>query len=254
MKAGILQLDSLLAWPTPPRWLAPLLLLGLLIGGLLALPVPEQTPQHLRLEGEFLRLSPQDLREALQPHLASPLLQTDLQAVRETVSALPWVARVRVERRWPATLEVRVWERVVFARWNQDALIDVRGQAFSPAAGSLPEGLPELAGPVGTEAMVMARYELLDQRLRGTPLALTGLSLDPRGDWTASIANGVELRLGREAPEDRVPMMLEALLPQLSTRLSDVAYVDLRYSNGFAVGWRHPQTAHVAATSSREMP
>lgn len=244
-----------LSWPAPPRWLAPVLPVLVLAAGLAALPVPaRRTVEHLQLQGTFQRLGPEAVRRALAPNLSRALLEIDIDVVRRDLAALPWAARVRVERRWPATLEVRVWERSPFARWNDAALLDRDGEVFQPAADEIPDGLPRLSGPPGTEAVVMATFQHLADRLADTPLALSGLRLDARGDWTVFGGPGVELRLGREAPEQRLPIITGALLPQLATRLAEVAYVDLRYSNGFAVGWRDPGPARPSAASPARTP
>jgi cell division protein FtsQ len=45
-------------------------------------------------------------------------------------------------------------------------------------------------------------------------------------------------RLGAGAPRrTSSPVLLGALPASLGERLADVAYVDLRYTNGFAIGW-----------------
>ena len=81
-------------------------------------------------------------------------------------------------------------------------------------------------------------YQRLSTALAATPLALSGLSLDARGEWTAQTYAGVELRLGQGAPDEHVAVLTGSASRALSTRWREVAYVDLRYTNGFSVGWK----------------
>ena len=64
------------------------------------------------------------------------------------------------------------------------------------------------------------------------------LSWNERGEWSARTATGVERRLGRGDPLAKASLITGAVTHALSARLGEIAYVDLRYSNGFSVGWR----------------
>lgn len=259
---------SLRALPVPaapsitlrlPRWL-PGLGLAVLATGLLMLALQWQQPMlsRLQIEGHFDRVTPESVRQVTATHLAQGFFSVDLEAIRNDVAALPWVARARVERVWPTGVRVRVWEREAYARWNADALLDTGSVAFTPAPGDLPESLaaklPRLSGTAGNEKLVIETYRRLSQALAETPLALSGLQLDARGEWTAQTRRGVELRLGAGDAAEKLPVLTGALPASLGERLADVAYVDLRYTNGFAIGWvsreRHA-TEGVAGTPAQ---
>ena len=68
------------------------------------------------------------------------------------------------------------------------------------------------------------------------------MELDPRGAWELTLANGVQVRLGRQAVHQRLERFLRVASPLVATRSGEVSYVDLRYSNGFSVGWNPPAT------------
>lgn len=225
-----------------PRWL-PALGLAVLAVGLLILALQWHQPMlsRLQIEGHFDRVTPESVRRATELHLAQGFYSVDLEAIRSDVAALPWVARARVERVWPTGVRVRVWEREAYARWNADALLDTGSAAFTPAAADIADArvapLPRLGGTPGNERLVSDTYRRLSQALAETPLALNGLQLDARGEWTAQTRRGIELRLGPGAAADKLPVLLGALPASLGERLAEVAYVDLRYTNGFAIGW-----------------
>jgi cell division protein FtsQ len=218
------------------------LLIVLLLAGLWVL-VPDDAPlTQLELRGPFEHLQPRDVQEAAAPFLRSDFFALDVAALRRAVSALPWVAEARVERRWPGVVEVRVVERQPYARWNQDGLLDTDANAFVPPAAEIPAGLPQLGGTAGHEIEVAHAWKRLSRVLADTPLALRGLQLDQRGQWQAQTHNDIEVRFGANPPDDRLPMLRDVVLKTLGDRWEQVAYVDLRYTNGFAVGWRKTET------------
>src|SRR5690606_7914846 len=101
-----------------------------------------------------------------------------------------------------------------------------------------PAELPELVGPEGKQAEMTGRFLDAEPRLVAVGLRLTRLTLDERGAWEIALDNGVTLRLGREHVDERFDRFLRAAARVVAARAGEIAYVDLRYANGFAVGWR----------------
>src|SRR4030095_16358775 len=102
----------------------------------------------------------------------------------------------------------------------------------------VPPELPQLAGPEGSEAQVAQRYLAAQGRLIECGLRLAALRLDERGAWQLELSNGISVRLGRRQVDDRFDRFIQAAVPTISGRAEDVDYVDMRYSNGFAIGWK----------------
>lgn len=197
-----------------------------------------QPVARLQVEGRLQRVDASEVDRAVRPLLDATFVEVDLQSVQGVVTELPWVARARAEREWPATVRVRLWEREPAARWGADSLLDMQAIKFAPEGRSLPDTLPQLSGPEGSASRVLATYRQLSTRLDGTPFALKGLNQDARGDWTATTIDGVELRFGRSDPLLALDMLLGPGARALAGHLAEVAHIDLRYTNGFSVGWR----------------
>ncbi len=200
----------------------------------------DQPVARLQIEGHLQRVDPAEIKAAVRPLLQERFAQVDLKAVHAAVAALPWVGRARVERRWPATVHLRIWEREPAAHWGQKELLDTQGVVFSPAGRDVPPLLPRLDGPPGSAGRVLAMYRELAARLQGTPFALAGLTQDARGDWTGHTTGGIALRFGRGDPTQALDTLLGPAARALAGRIEEIAYVDLRYTNGFSVGWRKP--------------
>ncbi len=225
---------------------AVLLVLGALIG--LYLVAPLDAPlTRLEIRGSFEKLQPQDVRRAAEAEIEAGFFAADLEAIHDAVAALPWVARVKVDRKWPGIVALQVWERQAVARWNEKSVLDERSQSFKPRAAEIPTGLPQLAGRAGQETEVLQAWQRLSAALRGTPLELESLKLDERGQWQARTRSDIELRFGQALPDERLPVLQSAGLPALDGRWQLVQYIDLRYTNGFAVGWKDQSQTEGAA-------
>jgi cell division protein FtsQ len=194
------------------------------------------------ISGKFAQVSRVQVQQALAPFARAGFVSIDLAAVKKSLEAISWIDRARVEREWPDTLRVVVTEQVAVARWNDlqsstTGLLNTRGELFLPNARDLPADLPQLSGPQGTEGEVAKLYLETFPRLLTVGLRLDRVVLDERGAWTLQLGNGVEVRLGQQDVQARLERFISAASPVIATRNGEVAYVDMRYSNGFAIGW-----------------
>lgn len=193
---------------------------------------------RLEIAGGLRAPAAERLRVALAPLLHSPLLDLDMNALRQTAEREPWVAQVRVERRWPDAVRVSVIERQPVARWGAASLLTAEGTVFAPPADEWPAGLVQLHGPEGRGGEVLQTFHRLNDQLAATVFAPVALAWGARGEWTARTASGMELRLGRGEPLIAAALLQGVAAQMLAPREAEIAYVDLRYTNGFAVGWR----------------
>ena len=213
------------------------LALGLGYGLIFAL---DQPIRIVSVEGKFQRVSPVQVEHAVTDGLTDGFMTVDLDQVRQRVQALDWVDQARVKRRWPNGLRVEVTEQVAAARWGEAGLLNTRGELFIRDARHVPPELPRLSGPEGSEWQVAQRYLSAQGRLIAAGTRLNALQLDARGAWNLQLASGIEVRLGRREVEQRLDRFIQTALPVMSPRLREVAYVDMRYSNGFSIGWKRP--------------
>jgi cell division protein FtsQ len=245
-----------LAWPKFRfDWGRRAVVVPVLLGGALlavaggARALLDRPVRQLVVEGTFQRVTPIQIEEAVAGNLERGFLSLDLGAVRARVQSLDWVDEVEVGRAWPDTVIVRITEHQAAARWGETGLLNVRGELFTTEAQYAFPELPSLAGPAGSEREVAARYLAVRGRLAEADLTLESLSMDERGAWRVVLGGGQEIRLGRRDIDERLYRFFDVVAPVLAGELERVKYVDLRYTNGFAVGWSAPSDAALATVS-----
>jgi cell division protein FtsQ len=102
---------------------------------------------------------------------------------------------------------------------------------------------------VGSERDVAVRYLAVRGLLAQADLTLESLSMDQRGAWRVVLGSGQEIRLGRRDIDQRLYRFFDVVAPALENELMRVKYVDLRYTNGFAVGWLDDANAELATAA-----
>ena len=205
--------------------------------------------RNLHMQGSFERVTPVEVQAAMAPGLQGSFLSVDLVELRGLVETLDWVKRAQVARQWPDTLVIRVTEHQVAARWGDTSLISREGEVFAGEARYLFPELPRLAGPPSTERRVVDRYLELQRSLGAANLTLSDLSIDERGSWRMQLQGGQTIRIGRSDVDQRLDRFFHLAAPLLRNEFDRVSHVDMRYTNGFSVGWR-PVAGGVATAAA----
>ena len=182
--------------------------------------------------------------EALNVKPGDSLLGIDLQASRQKLEAIDWVASATVERRLPDTLYVTLKERRAVAIWqngNEYTLIDrdgrtVRASRMPPGAETLLLlGGPAAPAHVGELLLLLAYEPTVARQLRAAVWV-------GQRRWNLVLTNGVEIWL----PEEDAVAALQQLakLDDRHKLLSrEFGVVDLRLPDKLYLRKRGPAEA-----------
>lgn len=194
------------------------------------------------------QVSPGEVAAAAAIGADQNLLLMSTESVKERVESLPWVARADVDRMLPATIRIRVEERLPAmilslgaARWT----IDASGHVLT--SGEATTGLPIIAG---AELEEIEPGKTLDSpEITGAISAWLSLPDDLRARVkaifapaveriTLSLSDGTLIRYG--APEDIAAKneVLVTILERLKAEGTTVEYIDVRVPTHPALGPR----------------
>jgi cell division protein FtsQ len=183
------------------------------------------------------------VRNSIVGKITGNFFTANLEQVRATFEAVPWVRRATVRREWPNQLIVDVEEHQALGTWGEDGrLLSVKGEVFTANLAEAEDGhtLPGFDGPDGSEKEVLSRFSQLRSWFAPVKLVPETLSLSNRYAWTVGLDNGMTVALGREQNKDTMKERVNRLVgvyPQLVSRLQDgnIDTIDMRYPNGLAL-------------------
>jgi len=215
----------------------------------------DQPIRSITIEGPFQRASALQIEESISAELSAGFFAANLKLMQKRIVALPWIDQANVTRRWPGKLEISVTEQIPAAVWGERGLLNTRGDLFVRDARHVPAELPRLSGPEGQSAVVATRYLEIREQLIPLGLDVRRVQVDARGAWQMTLQNGVEIRFGRRDVEARTQLFLDVAASIVSSRESEIEFVDMRYSNGFTIGWKNGSSSPVedSAAIGQEM-
>jgi cell division protein FtsQ len=206
----------------------------------------------IMIDGPFQRVTALQIEEAISDELGAGFFTADLASIREQIVALPWIDEATVARRWPGTLTISVSEQIPAAIWGDRGLLNTRGDLFVEDARHIPAELPKLRGPDGQSSVVAQRYLDMREQLIPSGLDVREVTLDARGAWLITLSNGVEIRLGRRNVDEREQLFLDVAANIVASRETEIEFVDMRYSNGFTIGWKDGSRSPVSDADKEE--
>ena len=195
--------------------------------------------RSIEINGPFQRVTALQIEEVISDELEDGFVSADLAGIQQSIVEMPWIDQATVARRWPSRLRITVTEQVPAATWGERGLLNVRGELFVSDARHIPAELPRLSGPEDRSAEVAKRYLDVRERLIPVGLDLRRVHLDARGAWDMTLQNGVEVRIGRREVNARTDLFLDIVADIITGRATEIDYVDMRYSNGFTIGWNN---------------
>lgn len=182
------------------------------------------------------------VRSIAVPRLKGNFFTVNLESVRKAFESVPWVRKASVRRAWPDRLVVSIEEHQPLGTWGEEGqLLSAKGDVFVANFAEAEEDvkLLEFYGPDGSEKEVLTRYAELGEWLKPIGLSPVMIELSGRFAWTATLDNGMRLKMGRDHNKEKLKTRLASVIqvyPQLKARFGNrIESLDLRYPNGFAL-------------------
>lgn len=220
------------------RIFPPLIAIGIVVATYqLSLTMLDRTISSIEINGPFQRVSALQIEEAISDEIDAGFVGADLDQIQARIVALPWIDQARVARRWPSRISITVTEQVPAAVWGESGLLNTRGELFVTEARHPPAELPRLSGPDEQCAEVAKHYLAVRDQLIPIGLDLQRVHLDARGSWDMTLQNGIQVRLGRRDVSERTELFVDVVADIISSRAKEIEYIDMRYGNGFTIGW-----------------
>ena len=192
--------------------------------------------RHVSVAGDFKHLSPPSLEQRVGRVVRGGFFNVNVDAIQQALLQEPWVREVSVKRIWPDRITVIISEQVAVAKWGDEGLLNPDAELFYPDSSTFPEGLTMVSGPVNTTRLVLDNFLLIQQMLP-EGLSLYELYLSERRSWQLKLSSGTVIRLGKSGVIDRMERLLSFFPVSEPGKLEQIDYIDMRYTNGFAIRW-----------------
>jgi len=194
--------------------------------------------KYVRIEGAFQYIEKDKIQQVLREQVVNGFYNTDIQKIQVSVEGLPWVESARVERVWPDAINITINEQTPVVRWGDDGLLNIKGEIFKPNEIKDFIFLPLLIGPKGYEVKMLKVMDDVSSELFEQGMALAEFRINERRAWAIKLQNEMLLNAGRNQPLKKIQRFFKTVYLLRKEQIAEIAEVDLRYSNGYALRWK----------------
>jgi cell division protein FtsQ len=199
----------------------------------------------ISIKGNILHSDISSIRNHITSNISGNFYSINLNQTKNIFENIPWINQAVVKRVYPSQIEVKLTEYKSKAIWGarEDMrLVDEAGVIFEAnTEDDEYDLLPQLIGPEGQGKLMLDMYKYISIALSPLNMKLKILELNARGSWVAILEGGAHFELGRGNVTDiidhisRFATGAEQMLTKLNKKMTDIQYIDLRHSEGYAL-------------------
>ena len=195
-----------------------------------------------------------DIVGALGAPRGAPLLGLDIDAMRERLSALPWIVSAEVERRYPDRLLVTVKEAEPLALWQRNQRLFLVSRAGKVIETADIGKYSKLLVIVGDNAPAHAEdlFDLLGEQPKLRERVTAAVFVGKRR-WNLRFDNGVDVKLPEDNPKEAWSRLAQ-LQSQHGLLERDVRIIDLRLPDQVVLRRAHPAAPEQSDAPAGDKP
>lgn len=196
---------------------------------------------NIELNAEFKRVTSEQVRVVVAAYPERSFFKIKAAEIRQKLNSIPWIEKVIVNKKWPNTLIIKLIEHKAVAVWNDNQLLNDKGEIFNVDSIDDLSSLPKIHGQDPQSTSIWDNYIRYSEIIKQTGYDISETTVSKRGGWDIFLSNGLNIKLGSQQIDARLVRLVDtwAKLSNIHEQMPE--YIDLRYTNGYAVKWNKPQ-------------
>jgi cell division protein FtsQ len=187
------------------------------------------------------------IRNVVSPHLRRGFFRAHVNGIQADLLQLPWIKTVVVEKTWPDKLLIKLSLHDTVAKWNKNAYLLDNGVVYQTHIPLTVAPLPEINSSQNDAPALLGLYYAFKADLATEALSIQSLNESNVREYSVILSNGIVLNLGDKDLQERMRRFVKVYPLELVDKANRIVYVDLRYQNGMAVGWRNDNKTYTTS-------
>ena len=186
---------------------------------------------------ELINVNKDDISKTVKYLYSKSFFDIDLNYLKNKLEKIEWVRKINVRRSYPNEIIIDIEEHTPILIWNNKMYINMYGEKFN--VSKIDKNIPILISDESRINEVFTYFKLFNEKLSSRKLdfKITKIMENEIRSLTISLSSGINIQLGSKDVNIKIPLFFE-IYNSLNTRdLNKIRYIDMRYSNGFSVGW-----------------
>jgi len=193
----------------------------------------------IRLGQKSLNVNEAEIFKIAEKYLKNKsFFNINLDYLKNSIEKVAWVKNAYIRRSYPNEVIIFIEEYTPVAVWNNDSYISENGYIFS--ANKIEKKLPKISSYSNRNIIIFEYFSLILDGIRKNKLNDKVLLIKENEirSLTVLLESNIAIKFGSKNIEERIGIFFKAYKTLNTSDLKKIRYIDMRYSNGFSIGWK----------------
>ena len=180
-----------------------------------------------------------DIREVAKKYVRSKsFFNVDINYLQSKIENIDWISSANIRRSYPNEIIIFVTEHIPIAIWNNKDYLNQYGEIFT--ANKKNNKFPILISKNNKNKIIFEYLSLFSNDLirHNINEKVVKIIEDDIRSISVILSSGITIKLGSKNVKEKIDIFFKVYQTLNSSDLSKIRYIDMRYSNGFSVGWK----------------
>ena len=193
----------------------------------------------IRLGQKSLNVNEAEIFKIAEKYLKNKsFFNINLDYLKNSIEKVAWVKNAYIRRSYPNEVIIFIEEYTPVAVWNNDYYISENGYIFS--ANKIEKKLPKISSYSNRNIIIFEYFSLISDGIRKNKLNDKVLLIKENEirSLTVLLESNIAIKFGSKNIKERIGIFFKAYKTLKTSDLKKIRYIDMRYSNGFSIGWK----------------
>lgn len=162
----------------------------------------------------------------------------NIKNLKKEIEKIEWVKSVNVRRVYPDKVKIFIVEHKAIAIWNNKEYFNKSGKLFK--VNQISKNLPKLNSKNNQNVKMFNYLSSFTKHLSKNNINDKIIKIEENEIRSIKIFlySGININLGSRNIDNRIKTFFKIYKKLKSSDLKKIRYIDMRYSNGFSIGWK----------------
>tara|TARA_B110000285_G_scaffold217275_1_gene265445 strand:+ start:553 stop:1254 length:702 start_codon:yes stop_codon:yes gene_type:complete len=195
--------------------------------------------KNISIESKIINVNKDDVFEKSKNYLNSKsFFNFKINILKNEIEKVSWVRSADIKRVYPDEIKIYIKEYVPVAIWNNKSYMNNSGDIFF--IHDIKKNLPMINSNESRNKIMHVYFSLLLKYISDYNLDIEIKKIEENEirSISAHLSSGIIVKFGSKDIKSKIHTFFKAYKTLNSSDLKKIGYIDMRYSNGFSIGWK----------------
>ena len=195
--------------------------------------------KNISIESIIININKDDVFEKSKNYLDSKsFFNFKINILKKEIEEVPWVKSADIRRVYPGEIKIYIEEHIPIAIWNNESYMNNIGDIFF--INNIKKNLPILISNQSGNKIMFEYFSLLLKYIsdENFDIKIKKIEENDIRSLSAYLSSGIIVKFGSKDIRGKIRTFIKVYKTLNTSDLEKIRYIDMRYSNGFSIGWK----------------